>query len=105
MRTRRAEGPGITAHVPSPLPARRSPKQSKSVASVACARYILVTILRSVKFGYRLKRCRDSVPASSETHTLTLRRLMSYIYMEHPFLMFLDHTQRRSTVGRTPLDE
>ena len=28
-----------------------------------------------------------------------------YIYMEYPFLMFLDHTQRRSTVGRTPLDE
>ena len=25
--------------------------------------------------------------------------------MEHPFLMFLDHTQRRSTLGRTPLDE
>ena len=25
--------------------------------------------------------------------------------MEHPFLMFLDHTQQRSTVGRTPLDE
>ena len=37
--------------------------------------------------------------------TLTLRLLMSYIYMEHPFLMFLDHTQRRTTVGRTPLDE
>jgi len=36
--------------------------------------------------------------------SLTLRRLMSYIFMEHPFLMFLDHTQRRSTVGRTPLD-
>jgi len=36
---------------------------------------------------------------------LTFRRLMSYIYMEHPFLMFLDHTQRRNTVGRTPLDE
>ena len=30
---------------------------------------------------------------------------MSYIYMEQPFLMFLDNTQRRSTVGRTPLDE
>ena len=30
---------------------------------------------------------------------------MSYIYMEHLFLMFLDHTQRRSTIGRTPLDE
>jgi len=25
--------------------------------------------------------------------------------MEHQFLMFLDHTQRRITVGRTPLDE
>ena len=25
--------------------------------------------------------------------------------MEHPFLVFLDHTQRRSIVGRTPLDE
>ena len=40
-----------------------------------------------------------------QIYRLTLRRLMSYIYMEHPFLMFLDHTQRRSTVGRTPLDE
>ena len=41
--------------------------------------------------------------------SLTLRQLMAYIYiyiyMEHLFLMFLDHTQRRSTVGRTPLDE
>ena len=41
--------------------------------------------------------------------SLPLRLLMSYIYiyiyMEHPFLMFLDHKQRRSTVGRTPLDE
>ena len=35
---------------------------------------------------------------------LTFRLLMSYT-MEHPFLMFLDHTRRRSTVGRTPLDE
>ena len=43
--------------------------------------------------------------ADTSTNPLTLRRLMSYIYMEHPFLMFLDHTQRRSTVGRTPLDE
>ena len=25
--------------------------------------------------------------------------------MEHLFLVFLDHTQRRTTVGRTPLDE
>ena len=45
--------------------------------------------------------------------SLILRLLMSYIYiyiyiyiyMEHPILMFLDHTQRRTTVGRTPLDE
>ena len=39
--------------------------------------------------------------------SLILRLLMLYIYiyMEHLFLMFLDHTQRRSTVGRTPLDE
>ena len=36
---------------------------------------------------------------------LTLRLLMSYTYMDRLFLMFLDHTQRRSTVGRTPLDE
>ena len=36
---------------------------------------------------------------------LTFRQVMSYIYMEHPFFMFLDHTRRRSTVGRTPLDQ
>ena len=46
---------------------------------------------------------------ASEKLSLTLRLLMSYIYiyiyMEHPFLMFLDHTRRRTTVGRTPLDE
>ena len=35
--------------------------------------------------------------------SLTLGRLMSYI-MEHPFLMFLDHTQRRSTVGVCDLE-
>ena len=47
----------------------------------------------------------DVQPREIQWPTLTLRRLMSHIYMEHPFLMFLDHTQRRSTVGRTPLDE
>ena len=36
--------------------------------------------------------------------SLTLRLLMSYIHGA-PFLTYLDHTQRRSTVGRTPLDE
>jgi hypothetical protein len=47
--------------------------------------------------------------------SLTLRLLMPYIYiyiyiyiymyMERLFLMFLEHTQQCSTVGRTPLDE
>ena len=41
----------------------------------------------------------------SNLKTLTLRLLMSYIYMERIFLMYLDHTQRRATVGRTLLDE
>ena len=41
---------------------------------------------------------------SAFENNLTLR-LLCHIYMEHPFLMFLDHTQRRTTVGRTPLDE
>ena len=36
--------------------------------------------------------------------SLTLRRLKSYIYMEHPFLMFLDHTQRyQQASGLRPL--
>ena len=45
--------------------------------------------------------------SSIRVKLLTFRLLMSYIYiyMEQPFLIFLDHTQRRSTVGRTPLDE
>ena len=56
--------------------------------------------------GVDMVECPEDDPV-----TLTLRRLMSYIYiyiyiyMERLFLMFLDHTQRRSTVGRTPLDE
>ena len=45
--------------------------------------------------------------------SLTLRLLMSYIYIyiytyiykERLFLMFLDHTKRHTTFGRTPLDE
>ena len=55
-----------------------------------------VQLDRTEKFRNLIARYRD---------ILTLRRLTSYIYMEHPFLMFLDHTRRRSTVGRTPLDE
>ena len=47
----------------------------------------------------------DTRSLETRVVTLTFRLLMSYIYMEHLFLMFLDHTQRRSTVGKTPLDE
>ena len=59
---------------------------------------------------YMWGRC-ETFQAEITFKLLTLRRLMSYIYiyiyiyMEHLFLMFLDHTERRSTVGRTPLDE
>ena len=65
------------------------------------------------------------IPASERPHTHVLDRAAAamicihqrfnpqatnviyiyiYIYMERIFLMFLDHT-RRTTVGRTPLDE
>jgi len=38
--------------------------------------------------------------SSVSVKSLTLRLLMSYIYMEHLFLMFLNYTQRR---GLRPL--
>jgi len=69
----------------------------------ACLHFIFLGFLGMTETG-----CQKS-PGTTVTppilYFLTLRQLMSYIYMEHPFLMFLDHTQRRSTVGRTPLDE
>ena len=62
-----------------------------------------------------VRQCEISSVAWRLPLLLPLRLLMSYtyiyiyiyiyIYMEYLFLMFLDHTQRRSTVGRTPLDE
>ena len=63
-----------------------------------------------IKSGFKLvanARGYFNFPAYPDTSRilLTLRLLMSYIYMEHPFLIFLDHTQRRTTVDRTPLDE
>ena len=45
------------------------------------------------------------IRVKSLTFGLLMSYIYIYIYMEHPFLMFLDHTQRRSTVGRTSLDE
>ena len=56
-----------------------------------------------------LQHTAPSAAVTLDTALFTLRRRMSYIYiyiyMKHPFLMFLDHTQRRTTVGRTLLDE
>ena len=68
-------------------------------------------MLHTPKFPVYITDSNPELSAYGAEVTLNLRRLMSYIYiyiyiyMEHPFLMFLDHTQRRSTVGRTPLDE
>ena len=56
-----------------------------------------------------LRPCGNWNRLVTDTRNITLRLLMSYIYiyiyMEHLFLMFLDHTQGRTTAGRTPLDE
>ena len=70
----------------------------------------LVAVIHTFQYTYLCYFQPHSNPLrvrKSNYLTLTLRVLMSYIYiyMEHPFLMFLDHTQRRTTVGRTPLDE
>ena len=77
-----------------------------------------VFILHSQKLAFvilvMLTVCQQTVNITSITNTnrceysINLQAtnvIYIYIYMEHPFLMFLDHTQRRSTVGRTPLDE
>ena len=45
------------------------------------------------------------IRVKSLTHRLLMSYIYIYIYMQRLFLMFLHHTQRRSTVGRTPLDE
>ena len=77
--------------------------------------YLVCKISYCSYFLYKLLKPKMFIEQKSFSYlywgTLTLRRQMShiyiyiyiYIYMEHPFLMFLDHTQRRSTVGRTPL--
>ena len=73
-------------------------------------------VRRSRGYEGHMRQTAKKVAAVSfavRAQVLTVRLLMSYIYiyiyiyiyMEHPFLMFLDHTQRRTTVGRTPLDE
>ena len=71
--------------------------------------YLLALLL--VRHFLHVSRIRVNPEATNVTHTHT--HIYIYIYThthththtEHLFLMFLDHTQRRSTVGRTPLDE
>jgi hypothetical protein len=45
-----------------------------------------------------VKLLKSSGSSSYYFKSLTLRLLMSYIYTERLFLMFLDHTQRRTTL-------
>ena len=86
----------------------QNPKNSE----LKCVNITLSKTSESLKLlqNVLLKRAYfDFLPISKRKYddlqSLTLRLLMSYIYMERLFLMFLDHTQRRTTVGRTPLDE
>ena len=89
--------------------------RERADSEAMCNKYLILKItiqkhIFSVSLPYTVRNCvyiHSNITVLSMTHSpnLTFRRLMSYIYMEHPFLMFLDHTQRRSTVGRTPLDE
>jgi len=67
--------------------------------------FVLFPNLKTHLKGHHFGTVEDVQAAA--TRALTLRLLMSYIYiyMEHLFLMFLDHTKRRTTVGRTPVDE
>ena len=68
--------------------------------------HLVGVFIQVITTMYETMNMKSSIYTLKSTEfILTLRRLMSYIYMEHLFLMFLDHTQRRSTVGRTPLDE
>jgi len=99
---------------PPPSPIRNNPGSQSIFPSSTSFSYIVFRgfILELMMYlTLKSPSCNTTVDITrTETSTvfcnsLTLWRLMSYIYMEHPFLMFLDHTQRRSTVGRTPLDE
>ena len=46
----------------------------------------------------------NTVGAHINLQTTNVIYIYMYVYMEHLFLMFLDHTQRRTTVCRAPLD-
>ena len=60
--------------------------------------------------NFRLKKCLTLNLLAPTTEGARINSWVTnviyiYIYMEHLFLMFLDHTQQRTTVGKTPLDE
>ena len=91
-------------------PPLHHPRYQTRTIIISCQPYInpLNPELNPIFYLLALLRAHNFLHVSRiRVKLLTLRRLMSYIYIyiEHPFLMFLDHTQRRSTVGRTPLDE
>jgi len=96
--------PGQVRKISSPT-AIRSPDRPARSQSL----YIVYTVLKSHLFWLFILFGEDRLCSffynMLHCYSLTLRLLMSYIYMERLFLTFLDHTQRRSTVGRTPLDE
>jgi len=55
--------------------------------------------------GVILTKNSTALPSEVLTFRLLMSYIYIYIYMEHLFLMFRDQTHKRSTVGRTPLDE
>ena len=91
----------ISSHLPTPPTSGTQKPSNVQKANISQQMLIIAVFLTENKNLniYRLEKYQFI------TTPLTLRLLMSYIYMEHLFLMFLHHTQRRSTVGRTPLDE
>ena len=70
VRTRRAEGPGITAHAPSPPLASFSETKQVGCQPDMCTLQRWYNFSER-KFGYRLVTCKDSVPASIVTHINT----------------------------------
>ena len=79
-------------------------KKASWMGHAFCQNYFLKHVVegKTERKGRRLRR-REQLLYNFNPWATNV--IYIYIYMEHPFLMFLDHTQRRSTVGRTPLDE
>ena len=95
------------------------PTVNNTVCEKPCVQFCGVNALPTAVLTrcINVVQCRCSTPETmlyptSREHILTLRLIMSYIYiyiyiyMERPFLMFLDHTQRRrrADCGRSPAE-